>query len=96
VAGIVSGGSDQDPAIVLGRRPGEGRRRPIALVGRVACSASAENGPIGVGDLLTTSSTCGHAMKVTDPLRALGAVLGKALEPLSNGAGLITVLVALQ
>jgi hypothetical protein len=49
-----------------------------------------------VGDLLTTSPTPGHAMKATDPLRAFGAVLGKALLPLRSGQGLIPVLIAMQ
>ena len=52
--------------------------------------------PIEVGDLLTTSATPGHAMKATDPLKAFGAVIGKALRPLDSGQGLIPVLIALQ
>jgi hypothetical protein len=35
-------------------------------------------------------------MKATDPTRAFGAVIGKALEPLDAGEGLIPILVALQ
>ncbi len=35
-------------------------------------------------------------MKGTDRNRMLGAVLGKALEPLASGQGLIQVLVTLQ
>jgi hypothetical protein len=46
--------------------------------------------------MLTTSPTPGHAMKVDDPLRAFGAVIGKALRPLSTGRGLIPILIALQ
>jgi hypothetical protein len=52
--------------------------------------------PIEVGDLLTTSSCSGHAMKASDPFRAFGAVIGKALRPLASGRGKIPVLVALQ
>jgi hypothetical protein len=52
--------------------------------------------PIEVGDLLTTSPTPGHAMKATDPVRAFGAVIGKALHPLKTGHALIPILVALQ
>ena len=51
---------------------------------------------VALGDLLTTSDTAGHAMKAVDPRRAFGAILGKALQPLSEGRGLIPVLVALQ
>ncbi len=37
----------------------------LALTGRVPCKVTDENGPIQPGDLLTTSSTPGHAMKWT-------------------------------
>jgi len=69
---------------------------PLAIVGIVPCKVSAENGSIMPGDLLVTSSTPGHAMKGTDRSRMLGAVVGKALEPLSEGKGVIQVLVTLQ
>ena len=97
VAGIVSGAGDFCPAIVLDKQgPGHGRRVAIALLGKVYCKADATYGPIDVGDMLTTSSTPGHAMRAEDPLRAFGAVIGKALRPLRDGTGLIPVLVALQ
>jgi hypothetical protein len=69
---------------------------PLAVVGIVPCKVTAENGPIQVGDLLVTSSTPGHAMKGTDRNRMLGAVVGKALEPLPKSTGVIQVLVTLQ
>lgn len=69
---------------------------PLAIVGIVPCKVSTENGPIQPGDLLVSSSTPGHAMKGTDRSRMLGAVVGKALEPLSEGKGVIQVLVTLQ
>jgi hypothetical protein len=69
---------------------------PVALTGRVYCWADASNGPIAPGDLLTTSDTPGHAMKVTDYERAQGAVLGKAMSTLDEGQGLVLVLVTLQ
>lgn len=52
--------------------------------------------PVHVGDLLTTSSLAGHAMKAVDPFRAFGAVIGKAIGRLESGIGLVPVLVALQ
>jgi hypothetical protein len=67
---------------------------PVAVVGIVPCKVSAENGAIGAGDLLVTSNTPGHAMRDDDPKQ--GTVLGKALEPLSSGTGVIKVLVTLQ
>jgi hypothetical protein len=69
---------------------------PLAVVGIVPCRVTAENGPIQVGDLLVTSSMPGRAMKGTDRPRMLGAVVGKALEPLPKGTGMIQVLVTLQ
>jgi hypothetical protein len=69
---------------------------PMAVVGIVPTKVSAENGPIRRGDLLVTSSTPGYAMKGTDRDRMLGAVVGKALEPLAEGTGIIEVLVTVQ
>jgi hypothetical protein len=69
---------------------------PLAIVGVVPCKVTAENGPIAAGDLLVTSSLPGHAMKGTDRTRMLGAIVGKALEPLDKGTGTILVLVTLQ
>src|SRR5258708_35685697 len=69
---------------------------PLAVIGIVPCKVTAENGPIAAGDLLVTSSMPGHAMKGTDRARMLGTVVGKALEPLREGTGLIQVLVTLQ
>jgi hypothetical protein len=69
---------------------------PLAIVGIVPCKVTAANGPIHEGDLLVTSSRPGYAMKGTDRRRMLGAVVGKALEPLRAGTGVIEVLVTLQ
>ncbi len=69
---------------------------PLAVIGIVPCKVTAENGPIAPGDLLVSSSMPGHAMKGTDRAHMLGAVVGKALEPLREGTGLIHVLVTLQ
>lgn len=95
-AGVVSGGNDLKPGIVLGRQEGVPGRRPIALTGRVWCRVEASSAAIETGDLLTTSSLRGFAMKAVDPTRAFGAVIGKALAPLAAGQALIPVLVALQ
>jgi hypothetical protein len=96
VAGVISGGGDYKPAIILDRQPSTGNRQPIALVGKVFCKVDAGFGKVEVGDLLTTSPTPGHAMKTDDPIRAFGAVIGKALRPLNEGQGLIPILIALQ
>ena len=69
-------------------------RAPVALSGVAFCKVDAGYGSIRPGDLLTTSPTPGHAMHAHEPLP--GTILGKALEPLDNGTGLIKVLVMLR
>lgn len=96
VAGVISGAGNCRPAIVLDKQPTRGRRLPIALLGKVFCKVDAETAPVEAGDLLTTSDTPGHAMKASNSAKAFGSVIGKALRPLSEGRGLIPVLIALQ
>ena len=69
---------------------------PLAMVGIVPCRVSAENGSIHRGDLLVTSSTPGHAMRGSDRSRITGAVVGKALQNLDSGTGVIEIMVSLQ
>ncbi len=66
------------------------------MTGRVYVQADATFGAIKPGDMLTTSETPGHAMKVTDHARAQGAILGKAMSGLKEGTGTVLVLVTLQ
>lgn len=97
VAGVVAGAGTYKPGIILGRKEDQrDNSLPVALMGRVYCKVDSRDGAIEVGDLLTTSPTPGHAMKVTDPMKAFGAVIGKALEPISRRMGMIPILVALQ
>ncbi len=96
VAGVISGAGDYKPGLILDRQQSQNYRKPIALIGKVYCKVDAQFGPIEVGDLLTTSPTPGHAMKTDDPFKAFGAVIGKALRPLTDGQGLIPILIALQ
>ena len=94
VVGVVSGAGNHRPGVVLDLHCKDGV--PIALVGKVWCKADASQCPIAVGDLLTTSSRIGHAMKAAKTSRAFGAVLGKAMGRLQSGQGLIPILVTLQ
>jgi hypothetical protein len=99
VAGVISGAGSHKPGIILGRRQqgsGANSRIPLALSGKVHCRVDAGYGPVGVGDLLTTSPTVGHAMRAEDPRRAFGATIGKALRPLGKGRDLVPILIALQ
>jgi hypothetical protein len=61
-----------------------------------AVRVDAGSAPIHVGDLLTTSSTPGVAMKATDKLAAVGAVIGKAMDDLVAGTGTIPVMVTIK
>ena len=84
------------PGVVLDHQGTEPNRQPLALVGKVLCKVDASDTPIELGDLLTTSSRPGHAMKAVDPQRAFGAVLGKAMGSCRSGTGVVPVLVALH
>jgi predicted regulator of Ras-like GTPase activity (Roadblock/LC7/MglB family) len=105
VLGIVAG----EPGVLLGAEapdegaeergvPGQQRsaamEATVAVSGVALCKVDAGYGPIRPGDLLTTSPTPGHAMLAYEPRP--GTILGKALEPLDTGAGLIKVLVMLR
>jgi len=93
VAGVYS----TQPGFV-GGQPVEGEvigAIPLAVVGVVPVKVSAENGPIRPGDLLVTSSTPGYAMKA-GPNPPQGTVIGKALEKLDQGTGVIKMLATLQ
>ena len=87
VAGIISGaGGVQPPGMMMGH---EGTladgKHPVALSGRVYCWVDATRGAIKPGDLLTTSSIPGHAMKATNHAKARGAIVGKAMTGLRQG-----------
>jgi hypothetical protein len=72
---------------------------PVAITGIVPTKVTSENGPIDPGDLLTTSSTPGYAMKATPalvggfPVYPAGTLLGKALGSLRGERGVIKMLV---
>lgn len=96
VAGVVSA----MPGVVLGQG-GEGKVL-VATTGRVTVMVDATRHPIRIGDLLVTSDVAGLAMR-SQPLRVNGVlihrpgtIIGKALEPLTNGRGKIMVLLSLQ
>jgi hypothetical protein len=95
VVGVVSGAGRYRPAIILDSTSGPEPRTALALSGKIYCRVEAESAEVAVGDLLTTSDIIGHARRATDAERAFGAVLGKAMEPLAEGRGLIRVLVCL-
>ena len=98
VAGIISGAGGVATGMTMGHvgtiADGE---HPVALSGRVYCLVDASDAAIEPGDMLTTSSTPGHAMKADNAESANGAIIGKAMSGLAQGEiGLVLVLVNLQ
>ncbi len=98
VAGVVSG----RPAITMnnndlaaGNDVRTDTRPLIALVGTVDVRASDENGAIRAGDLLVSASRPGTAMRGGERA-ATGTVIGKALTPLVEGQGKVSMLVMLR
>lgn len=97
------------PGFLLGAEHGDDEKRhdgkrayPVALSGCVPCKVTDENGPIHRGDLLTSSSTLGHAMKAIPivvggvEIYAPGTIIGKALESLHSETAVIEVFVTLR
>lgn len=76
--GVVS----TNPGSVLGYDESlSSKQKPVALAGHVPVKVSDENGPIKVGDYLTSSSIPGVAAKAKSP----GVVIGQALEAFDEG-----------
>jgi hypothetical protein len=93
---LVRATTAQDPRIV-----GIAAGAPVEVEGQLRVTlvetfysvvkADAGYGEIRPGDLLTSSFTTGHAMVALEIVP--GTIIGKALEPLETGTGLIKVLV---
>jgi hypothetical protein len=98
---LIFGVISTQPGFLLNtqRDPGEIKLFPVALCGRVPCKVVDENGPIKRGDLLTSSSIPGHAMKSSpinmgdENLFRPGTIIGKALSGLESGKGIIEIFV---
>lgn len=98
VAGVISGANGLNPGIMMSQHGSQAHGEyPIAIGGRVYVKADATQHAIQVGDLITTSSLPGHAMKATHNKRMKGAILGKAMNSLAKGeTGMIMILVSIQ
>ena len=84
LAGVVT----TNPAYVMNEEQ-TGIKVCLALAGRVPCKVV---GRVKKGDMLTTSSTPGYAVKASNP--TIGAIIGKAIEDKDYGeAGVIQVAV---
>ena len=92
--GFILGNSNQLLVVSGQLLENEKDERPmLALLGKVPVKATTENGAIRPGDLLTVSSKPGYAMRCTRAKKCEGAIIGKAMEALESGEGLIEVLV---
>lgn len=99
VVGVISGAGSFQPGAVIGSRADQTADLPIAVAGQVYVRVCAAGGIIKSGDLLVASNRPGVAMRAGNPDKALGAVIGKALEPFDqpNGTeGLVRMLVMLR
>jgi hypothetical protein len=92
VVGVIAGAGYFRPGIRLSLAGCGGNEVPIVLVARVNCLVK---GAVAIGDLPTRSELPGHTMRAGELLRAFGAVLGKALQPVVAGAALVPVLIGL-
>lgn len=96
VAGIIT----TVPRVILDDNSVSGQKRngrpAVALAGRVPVKAMAKFGAIEIGDLLVSSSIPGYAMKCSERSECMGAIIGKAMEPLAEGVAKIMVQVMLR
>jgi hypothetical protein len=96
VVGVISGANNLAAGLVLPDVNNSRDSMPVALSGRVWVYADASTHSITPGDLMTTSETPGHAMRVRNFRKAGGAVIGKAMTELRSGKGLVLIVITLQ
>ena len=96
VAGIIT----TEPGVILGSNSVNSQdladHPAVALAGRVPVKVMAKYGAIAIGDLLVSSPFPGYAMKCDNPNECIGAIIGKAMEPMEQGTGKIMVQVMLR
>jgi hypothetical protein len=66
---------------------------PVALAGRVPVNVSTANGPIHVGDYLTSSSIPGVAVKATTSGQVIGTAMSEDTDTNTNDVGQVTMFV---
>jgi hypothetical protein len=75
-----------------------GGQVPVAMMGVVPTKVTAAGGAIRAGDLLTSSSVPGYAMRARSArvhgitIYSQGTIIGKALQALRSGRGVIQVM----
>ncbi|PKL41337.1 MAG: hypothetical protein CVV44_01500 [Spirochaetae bacterium HGW-Spirochaetae-1] len=90
VIGVVAG----NPLIAINNSGQEQKVYPVALVGKTLCKVDARISPVKPGDLIVASGTpgCGMVGKV-DSFEKIGTVIGKAMDRLEEGIGIISVFI---
>ena len=107
VIGVVGPGVDYERGELMvivfgwhGAKPAEDDEENLRTVARI--KVDARYGSIQRGDLLTSSPRPGYAMKAQPvdvsgiEIYRPGTIIGKALEPLDSGQGLIEIFIVLQ
>lgn len=90
------------PAIVVGNSTAGsggnmGGRQPLmAFSGQTLVKVTDEGGPIQAGDLLTSSSTAGHAMRCPNAQACAGLTIAKAMSAHEAGRGVIRAFLMLR
>lgn len=96
LAGVISGAEGIKPGMMMGQKGtlafGE---YPVTLTGRVYVKANEEGGKITPGDILTSSTKVGEAMKVENKDITPGTTIGKALTEV-NSNGFVLALISLN
>ncbi len=93
VAGVISGAGGIKPGVLMSDERLGGSHN-VALAGRVYTWCDASFGSIEPGDMLVTSPVCGYAMRADETEAIHGAVIGKAMEGLKDGRGLVLILIS--
>ena len=78
--------------MILGSAAAFDRKALLALIGIVQVRVTDEGGPILPGDLLVAASRAGYATRWSGEGSCPCASVGKALEPMTGGEGIILVL----
>jgi hypothetical protein len=91
-SGLVAGVVSSEPGVVLGGTEFTPGKALLAITGIVPVKVTNEGGPIQLGDLLVSSSTCGYAMRWAGDGPCPCSLVGKALEPMTDECGVISVL----
>lgn len=80
------------PAVLLGGPLRDGHVA-VAIQGVCAVRVDASERPLRPGDSLVAGKSPGHAAASADPAGQAGAIIGKALEGLDTGRGLVRALI---